>query len=258
MKLASIIALGLFSLGAQAHDDQCDVNIEGSLQFSNKIVTVMTQDDHRVEIYPDYSVKVDGTSLTLSANQTQSVQAYYDGIEQAVPMTYDIAQNALSLVKTGITEAFGEILGEGDPLIVEVREFFEDISSDIKHEFYLDNGQINFSIDEDADENFISPQVRNDIEERMSSLVERSIGRLLIAIGTQMTSSDSAESFGERMDTFAQTIEDKMEFESVVIEEKADRLCELLVDVDTAETAISQTIKPLKSLNILSVEKEEI
>lgn len=258
MKLASIIALSLFSLGAYAHDNQCDVHIEGSLKFSDQIITVSTQDDQRVEIYPDYRVKVDGDELELSASQTALVQRYYEGIEQAVPMTYDIAQNALSLAKTGITEAFGEILGKDDKLIVEVSEFFDDINTDIKHGFYLDNGEINFSIDEDADENFVSPQVRQEIEDKMSSLVERSIGRLLIAIGTQMSKSDGSQSFEERMETFAQTIEEKMEFESVLIEGKADRLCDVLAKVDDAETQISQTIKPLKSLNILNVESEEI
>lgn len=251
MKKILLTVACLAAFGAQAHDNHCEVEINGSMELADKTLTLTTKRGKEVVINPDHSLVVDGEVVDLDSAQMRLVSDYYLGIEKAVPEAYELAQSAVNLAGQGVTEAFGEIIGEDDDLIVDISEFFDEIQTDLKQEFYAQDGSIRFHFGDETDEDFLSPEIEQKIEDKLGSLVERSIGKLLIAIGTQISSGSNGLSFEDKMERFGDTLEEKMEFESDLLADSAQNLCSQLAEVDKIEEQMQDEIRALRRFDVL-------
>ncbi|MEC8375189.1 MAG: DUF2884 family protein, partial [Pseudomonadota bacterium] len=94
-----------------------------------------------------------------------------------------------------------------------------------------------------------------EFEAELESLVSESMGRILIALGTQMLweGGDMSE-FEQRMETWGEDLEFRLESQAAALEEKADALCEVLQKADYAEGQMQATISGLDDLNLLDME----
>jgi hypothetical protein len=81
------------------------------MQLENRVLAVTLNNNSRVTIGQDKTLYVDGTALTLNAEQQRWVTSYYDGINQAAPQAAAIATDAVALASTAINEVFTELLG---------------------------------------------------------------------------------------------------------------------------------------------------
>lgn len=85
------------------------------------------------------------------------------------------------------------------------------------------------------------------------------MGRLLIAIGTQMLwdGGDMSE-FEAKMERFGESLEHRMEAQAGALEEKADALCDVLQEADYAETKMQKSIPGLSELNLLDMDRHSM
>jgi hypothetical protein len=261
--LTAATALTLcLSSGAYAHNDghfsdQCNIQFEGALEFADEQLTITLDDKTAVEFNPYGDVYVDGRLLELSAAEQAAAQSYYANMTQAVPLTVNIATDAVAIASTAVTEVFGELLGYDDDLTLEFQDLFEEVNAKMDQHFYAENGAFKMNSTSFEEGNFIDSSWETEFEEKVEHLIENSMGRILIAIGTEMLwGGGDMDAFEARMENFGESIEQRVEAQSIELEEKAEQLCGVLSVADIAETQLSN-VPELKSLNLLDIENHK-
>ena len=125
----------------------------------------------------------------------------------------------------------------------------------MQESFYNSSGRMHFNSHSFGGSGF-NEGFDDELSEEIESLVSRSVGRLMIALGTQMLFGDGdSEAFEQRMEAFGEELEQQMELKAEHIEEKADELCDTLIAVESSESKLRYSIPELKNFNMLNVDK---
>ena len=246
-------ALTMMSGTAMAH--QCDINLDGNMKLVDNNLTVLTKDKDEILIDQYYQLYVNGQTISLDADQQQWVEDYYSGIHSAVPQVAEITHEAIGLASEAVTHVFGELLGSDASDIQDLTDKLAEIDREIQYNFYAEDGSIRLDSASFEDGDFFGERWEAEFEEAVEELVFNSMGRLMIALGTEMLmSGGDSDAFEQRMENFAHDLESKMEARGEELELKADALCMQLVSVDEAENKLSASIDELSALNVFEVE----
>lgn len=237
--------------------DQCEVNFNGHLQLENQILTIKTDDNDRIIINQQYDLTVNGKPIDLSNQQQKWVKNYYQGLYTAAPQAAAIASDALNLASTALTQTFTELLGNDDNVSHDITAKLAEINQKIQTRFYAEDGSVRVNSDNFEDGEWASQEWEDELSEGIEEVVTASIGKLMIAVGTEMLFGNSdMDGFEQRMDNFANEIEQKVEVQTAAIEQKADAFCHSLVRVDDAESALQRNIPELAGLDVLRVKEQ--
>lgn len=258
LKTAAALAITSASFSSFAHsnfNDTCNINFDGEISFVDERLSIELPNNQTVVFLPDGEVFADGVELDLNSEQTYQAQQYYRHMTESIPMTVSIAIDAVEIASTAVTEVFGELLGYDDDLTVEFESFFDELSVDIDQHFYAADGTFHMNSRDFEDGNWVDSKWENEFEEKVEDLVSRSMGRLLIAIGTEMLWGDGdTDAFEARMENFGESIEQRVEERSEALEHKAEELCLTLSQADNAEDILSNSIDELAELNLIDVD----
>lgn len=260
--LASIIGATLMaSASASAHvefDNSCDVDLSGDIQYQQGLLTVEMDKRNTMTIDEDYNVSVNGERLDLTSEQQAWAEDYYGHIQEAIPLTIDIASEGLEIASVTVTEVFGELLGTDDSLIEDFNVLFSDMNDEIQAHFYDANGEFQINTADLDEDGWMSDKWDNEFEEKVEEMVEKSMGKILIAVGTQMLWSDgNMDEFEAKMENFGESIEARVEERAEGLEFKAEALCNVLAKADYAENQLANSVSELSALNILEVENNQ-
>lgn len=235
--------------------NQCDVNLEGHLKYDHGNLTVTMDNGDEMLITPDHSLHFNGEEVALNSEQQQWVDDYYKQIEIAIPMTVEIATEGLEVASYAVTEAFGALLGNDDELVGEFNTFFSTLSDELNHNFYAADGSYAFDSSNFNESDWIGGAWENEFEERVEELVSKSMGKIMVSIGTEMMlNGGNMEEFEAKMESFGDDIETKVEGRTAALEQKADDLCGVLAKADYAENRLSKSMDILSGLNIIDVD----
>ena len=249
------IATSLVLFSGSVFADHCDVNFDGKLKLEDKVLTVTTEDNDKIEIDSQYVLSVNDSLIALDAEQQVWVEQYYNGIHDAAPKVAEIAVDGISLASEAITHVFGELLGEHNSAVSELTYKLEKMSEEIQYNFYAENGDIRLNSESFENGEFFGQQWEQEFEEAVEELVMSSMGRIMVAIGSEMILSGDMDAFEQKMENFASQIEQNVEFKGELLEEKANALCSQLVQVDRAERKLQKSVPELVSLDILSIKQ---
>lgn len=257
MKTTVIAASLLLSSGA-AFADQCDVNIDGQLSLINNVLTITTEDNDNVVIQADYQMFINGNTVDLSAEQQEWVVQYYQGITQAVPVVAAIAIDGVELAATALEEVFSNLLGANSQSLSDVTAKLHDLRDDIQYNFYADDGSIQLDSTRFTDGQLLGQQWEAEFEQAIEEVVSSSIGHIMMAIGSELVFGDGdMDDFEQRMETFANDIEYKVESQAMALEQRADALCGQLAQIDYAENKLQSSVRGLSQLNMITVEDHD-
>jgi hypothetical protein len=238
-------------------EPECNVNLNGNVRLFEGNLDITTDEGAIIRITPDYQVSVDETVLNLDAQETEYAKTYYESVNSAVPMAVDIATDAIVIANNAITEVFGQLLGFDDPIIDDTQALFDDLNDTIDTRFYDAQGAFVLQGSDIESDGWFDQQWKNDYEQRVEALVERAVGRIMVAIGTQMLlGGDDNESMIARMENFDQDIEMLVEEKADDLEYKAEALCAVLKEADEAENALQASAVELAELNIIYIERK--
>lgn len=258
-KVLSTLAISsvLMASAAQAHveiDNDCDINIKGNISYSAQVLTITTESGDELVFTPEHDLFINGDNIELDNDQQRWVTDYYNSINDAVPMTVSIATQGIGIAKDALTEVFGEMLGHDDDLVIEFDELFSDLSSSVHQQFYAADGSFQFTFTEDESGPWMDATWEREFEDRVDSLVAKSTGRILMAVGSQMMFGDGdLEDFSERMEHFGDDLEQRMESRADKLEAESEALCAVLAKADYAENRMQKNISGLEELNILEI-----
>ena len=147
----------------------------------------------------------------------------------------------------------------GDQMGDDFRELFDSLDAKLNTSFYDEAGNIRVDSTKFDEPGWFDESWEAEFESQIESLVSESMGRLLIAIGTQMLwdGGDMSE-FEAKMERFGESLEHRMEAQADALEEKADALCDVLEEADYAETKMQKSIPGLSELNLLDMDSHSM
>jgi hypothetical protein len=243
-------SLPVFALDS---NNTCNVELNGNMQLENHVLAATLDNDTRMIIDQDKTLYIDGIALTLNPEQQHWVNNYYDGINQAVPKAAAIATDAVALASTALNEVFTELLGSDNTALTDLADKLRNLDQQIQYNFYADNGDIRLHSESFKNGEFFGEQWEAQFEEAIEDLLTDSIGHIMVAIGTQLMFSDGdMGEFEQKMERFGEQMEQKVEYQAAVLEEKAEELCLTLARVDYAETQLQQ-IPQLADLDVIQL-----
>ena len=253
-----ILAGVLLCSASQVSANQCDVEIDGNLQLENSVLTIKTSHNSKVTIDQNKVLFVNGKQISLTDQQQQWVNSYYDGIQSAVPEAASIAKDAIALASDAVNQAFGQLLGEDNDALMDLSQKLENIGQDIQYNFYAQDGSIRIHSEQFENGNVFSNQWEDEFESAIEELVAESIGSLMVAVGTELIfSGGNMEAFEQRMENFGRDIENSVEYQSAAIEAKAEVFCATLASIDHVENKLQQHVEELAELDVLQVKDYE-
>jgi hypothetical protein len=257
--MRNLILVGVLLCGAsQVSANQCNVEIDGNLQLENAVLSIKTSDSSNIVIDQSKQLFVDGEQILLTEQQQQWVNSYYDGIHAAVPEAAGIAKDAIALASDAVNQAFGQLLGEDNDAFTELSGKIDAIGEDIQYNFYAQDSSIRIHSEQFENGEVFGNQWEHKFQQAIEELVTESIGRLMVAVGTELIfSGGNMDELGQRMDKFGRDIEEKVEYQSAAIEAKADAFCATLANIDYAENKLQQNIAELAGLDVLQVKDYE-
>ncbi|MDC8832287.1 DUF2884 family protein [Alteromonas gilva] len=254
---ALLMTSALCAQPALAHieiDNQCNMQLHGSVTYDHGDLTITTEDGEKVLITPAHQLYVDGQVISLNDDEQRWVTDYYTSIESAIPMTVEIARDGIKIASYAVTEVFSELLGADHELTDDFDELFIDLSAQIDERFFAADGTYRFD-STNLNGDWADAAWSEQLDSKIDDLVERSMGHFLMAIGRQMLFADGdMDDFAARMENFGETIEQRVEGEAEALESKADELCTVLAKADYAETRMQQNIAALKGLDLLETD----
>ena len=255
--MRSLIAATVFAtMSGSAMAHQCDINIDGNMKLEDSVLTVTTKQKDEIQIDQYYRLYVNDEEISLDSEQQQWVEDYYQGINGSVPQVAEITTEAIELASEAITVVFGELLGTDASEVNELTDRLAEINQEIQYNFYAEDGSIRLNSENFENGEFFGEEWEQEFEEAVEEMVFNSMGRLMIAVGTEMLmSGGDMDAFEHKMESFASDLETKMEARGEQLEEKADALCMQLAKVDDAENQLQSSIGALSELNVFDFEE---
>ena len=257
--LSVSITSALISGQALAHDknfqtNSCDMELDGHIQYYQGDLTVTMDNGSVMSIDAQHNMTVNGEAVSLNREQKKWVGEYYDNIDMAIPMTLNIASEGLEIANVAVTEVFTELLG-GDQMGDDFRELFNSLDAKLNTSFYDEAGNIRVDSTKFDEPGWFDESWEQEFETQIESLISESIGRILIAVGTQMLweGGDMSE-FEEKMERWGEDLEYRLESQAAALEEKGDALCKVLKQADYAEGKMQASIAGLEELNLLDID----
>ncbi|MBC3767892.1 DUF2884 family protein [Neptunicella marina] len=231
---------------------ECHVDFDAHVKIANEQVVVALQDNKQLTLSAN-EAWLDGKKLSLSKEQQTLMDEYYSRVFNIAPQAADIALDAVDLATKGVSMAFSTLLGEDDQVVQDITGEFSVLRTAVQSQFYAEDGSVRFDSKSMQDGDFIDKEFSQRFEKKVESLVEKSMGSIMITIGKQMMFGGDMDAFEKKMDNFGKDIERQMEAQSDQLEARADQLCYSLQILDDYETQISSSIPELAKLDALRV-----
>ena len=246
----------LLTTSVMAHNDECDVNLHGNLEYNKKMITVEMDSGSVMTIAPDNQLTINGEAVTLDDDQQQYVDDYRTAIDEAVPMTVNLVSDSIDLAGTAVGEVFGELLGPDDELVRDFQGTLKEMRGEMEHHFYTEDGSIRVSGNDFEDDGWFDFAWEDKFEDRIENMVSEATGKLLVAISSQIVSGDGdMDEFADRMENFGENLEERLETQAESIEHRAEDLCEVLREADIAEGKMQKSIPGLDELDLINIKR---
>lgn len=252
--LSTAVAAALVSGQTMAHDNSCDIELDGQIKYYQGNLTVEMENGSTLSINPNRDLSINGESVALNREQQAYVNDYYNSIDTAIPMTLTIASEGLEVASVAVTEVFGELLGGDSGLDSDFQALFDSLDQKLARSFYDDAGNIRIDSTQFDEPGWFDESWEAEFESQIESLISESMGRILIALGTQMLweGGDMSE-FEQKMERFGEDLEYRLEAKAASLEEKGEALCNVLKKADYAESKMQASIAGLDELDLIDL-----
>ena len=235
-------------------DNHCDVQLNGNLSFKDNELLITTDSGKKILFNANQTVYVDGKKLPLSRSEKKYAGDYYNAFQDAVPLTVNIAVDGIEIASHTLNEVFGELLGESDPLIQDIDTLFYDLRSELDQQFYNSDGAFVLSGGDLTYDGWAGNVWQNKFESRVEDLVAKSVGRIMMSIGSQLLfGSDGAAERLASLENLDTRIEQSVESRATEIEIKAKQLCNIMEIADAAENTLRYGQETLSKLDIIKI-----
>ena len=254
--LIVLTLLSVFLSKALYANDSCNVELDAGVTINESSIEFFDPDKKKQTLYKiddDNNLIVGGDYVSLNDDQQELVEQYSSNIRAMVPQVRTIALEGVDLALEGVNLAFNELLGEGNDIGADLTQELSSLKEEVSARFTIEHG---FTIGENGldEDELLGEEFEQRIESAVETAVMGSMGSLLVALGQEMMfSGGDTDAFETRMESFGQNIEHEMESRAEQIEQKAERLCLGVVEIDEIEEQLKASIESLEYINVITV-----
>ncbi len=231
---------------------QCDIQVRGSMAFTDEIMTITDTRGDTLRIDANQQVEFNDEPLTLSPAQRILFEQYYYNIKAAIPMGVEMAAQGLELANVAVNDILSQLLGADDPMIIKLNELLMGIAVGLQNDIYDAEGNLSLAPQSPTNQNWFSPEWQTAFNQTLSDTIEENMGRLLLAIGSELLFGDGELGFGALdPDALAMQVEQKIAVHADELGRAAMTLCDIVAAAETAETELSQSLPELAKWNFV-------
>lgn len=257
--LSCVLLMFVFVLpSANAHtnsDDFCHVNLEATVKIDSASIEFFDENERSLyKIINDQTLIVQGQTLVLNEDQQTLVTQYSKQIKAVIPEVKSLVVASIALAKDGIVIAFDTLLGENNNISKDIVSEMAQLEDHILAKLSTEQPLV-INNDGIKGDKWFSQEFEQKMESVIEKTVENSIGSMLVLLGQSMISSGGMSGFEEKMERFSEQIEQEMEVRSAKIEQQGEHLCLSLVKIEQLEEKMQNSIKELKDVNIIELNK---
>ncbi|MBF7074987.1 YggN family protein [Glaciecola sp. MH2013] len=255
--VTTIAFTSLFAFNAQAYDfnnEQCNVDLNGDIKFSEKILSLKTKSERIVKITPDYSLYLDGKAVSLSAQEQKWVAQYYNEIQDSIPQVMTVAAEGVKIANFAVSEVLRGFLGEDSLAATNMEDKLDSLYTGLKSHVYKNPDYLTFDTQVIEDDLGLGANFDEEIDQFVSEIIEQAMGEFFIQMGKNMLSGEgdtSMTSFEARMEKMGEAIETKVEGQGEMLKRETEKLCEMISTIDATESNI-QKIRGLSDLDLIT------
>lgn len=254
MKLISRGLLLLSMLSTTINAQECDINFNYGVILDPAHVRILDKGQTYIQINGDHQLFVRGREIALNTEQKTQLSKYTLGIREQVPEIVSIAVDGVELGLKTVNKVISGLTGENSASHQKFQERFEEMKWRLRARFnHSDNNY------------YIAPQDFDDFDEvfagefdkEIESIISESVGSILVAVGEAMTHREESngeqriETFDQRIETMGADIKLGVSKQAKALEEKAEKICSMLIKLDNLENKLQKEIPELSQFNLI-------
>lgn len=247
------ITTSTFAYSSSFSSGSCHIEINGGVSISESEIEFFKNNNHLYKIIDNKSLSIEGNKVSLTSSQHALINHYSNNIRELIPQTKSLATDTLTLASEGAYLIFNELLDEGNSLVEKLSVHFNNINDQIEESFTTKNV---IHLDENgfSGKDFFGKEFEQHIEATVKEVLQNSMGSLMIAFGQELLfSGGNMEALENKVDRFSDKITQEVEVRSAAIKDRADKLCEYIIDIDDIEERIKKEIPELSKFDVLTV-----
>lgn len=236
--------------------EQCSIHFNYGVIIDPAHVRMIDHGQTRVQINGEYQLFVEGREIQLNHEQQQLIKQFSLGVREQVPEIVSIAIEGVDIGLKAVNKAIGSLTGENSASQQKLQTKFDELKWRIRTRF-----------NQSANNYYIAPQdfadfddiFTGEFEQEIEEIITDSIDTILLAVGEAMISDNSnnrggeerLSTFDDRMETMAKDLELEISASANALQNKAEKFCLKLSELDKIESEIHKSIKPLSKIDLI-------
>lgn len=231
----------------------CDVHFASD--FSVKPAGIhSTQKDTVYVLKSDGEVRVNGATLSLSADQRALVADYTGGVQSFMPDMVGLVADTLRTVGAAMGQALTGVFGADSEPARKIQASLAESEARLNTRMAENPGEyqvVNDRLD------VLASTFDDDFDQSIEEAVEASMGGVMSMLSAALFGGDG--SFGERMEAFGarmETFGEQVETREPALEKRAEALCEKAETIEKMEYRLRETIPELAHYRLMESRKK--
>ncbi|AKE52134.1 DUF2884 family protein [Kangiella geojedonensis] len=245
------VALSL-SLGtAVAHSDNmtCDADFAYNIEIQDKGLSFSSKDQEKVLITASSELFLDGQKQLLSPEQLELLEEYNQKVRDLLPLASGVAEEASSIAIEAVGSVAAALLQDSPERAEEFVARVETISAELKQHISSSHLRPEALVDYVESSDF-EAEFESLIETAVTEFMENNVGEMIAA--AMSGNEEKVKAFEKRMESFGKDLEDKMERRAEQLELQAEKLCDLVQNIDKTETQLVKAFNKFDSYQLIT------
>ena len=245
------VALSL-SLGtAVAHSDNmtCDADFAYNIEIQDKGLSFSSKDQEKVLITASSELFLDGQKQLLSPEQLELLEEYNQKVRDLLPRASGVAEEASSIAIEAVGSVAAALLQDSPERAEEFVARVETISAELKQHISNTHLRPEALVDYVESSDF-EAEFESLIETAVTEFMENNVGEMIAA--AMSGNEEKVKAFEKRMESFGKDLEDKMERRAEQLELQAEKLCDLVQNIDKTETQLVKAFNKFDSYQLIT------
>ena len=235
---------------------QCSVNFNYGIVIDPNHIRMLDHGKTYVQINEDKQLFINGREIQLTLKQQTLINDYSLGIRTQVPEIVAIALEGVDIGLKAVNKVIGGLTGENSASHQKIQQRFDEIKMRIYMRF--NHSDENYYLARQDFDNF-DELFSGEFEQELEEIISQSVGTILMAVGEAMLTPDNSElnaeqqtlSLEQRMENMGKELEVEVVSQTNALENKAEKFCQSLIELNKIEDELQQNIVELQTFNLL-------
>ncbi|CAM3694392.1 DUF2884 family protein [Rheinheimera salexigens] len=258
--IASSLLLSTVSQAALAKSEHsCDIHLDKDLVVNSQNVAIKAADKELWRINTQGQLWLKNQNIATDRATQQNLQQFQADIRQQTIQTLSLVEDSLVLASDAINSAVSELTGEPiaklpalNQAVTKIKAYSERLVLQQEDGITVYGSRFD-TLDDVFDQAF---------EQAIEQAVTQSIGSMMLVVGKALTTGEGSfeqrmDAFSQKMDNFGTQLEQRIESQVGMLEQRGEALCDSLIKLDALETAIQQAIPQLRQYDLIDAKRND-